>query len=432
MFKTLFTLFGLIPAGALCAAEAAPARLDWPQVQQAVREQDPALASARADAAQADAMAMAAYAWMPPQLQLELMGLDAVSPDFSAPMQRKWSLTEELPFPGRTWAQGRVASHLAEAMRAGADMAERRELKAAWEAYSSLAAAEYLQAALDKVGEATGEMAKVSQRRAGFGQLDRMGQFMDAMLGMEDGKVDAMRPMVAQQHRAAEATLQRLMGLDPFKPLPSAKLDLDALLLQPLPSLADALKSAESHSPELRMAQAQAAAAAAGHGLALSGWLPDLMLSGNVTEDAMGQRQAGAMLGVSLPWLWFWKQAGEAAAASSAADKAAAELQLARLKLREQVLQAHGDLLAATEALRLTLAKVAPKAAAGLELARSGFRTTALGPTEILMAVQDYRMTQEQVAQLIAQWGAAKAMLTMLGVDADPGSAPTQPAQVQP
>jgi outer membrane protein TolC len=351
---------------------------------------------------------------MPPQLAVELMGMDAQRPDVNGYMQRQWTLTQELPFPGRTWAQGRVASHQAEAMRAGADLAERQELKSALEAYYSLAAAEVLAAALDQVGQATQEMARVSARRSSFGQLDRMGQFMDAMLAMEDAKVDAMRPMAQQQRRAAEATLKRLMGADPLQGLPGAKLDLPALLDGPQPSLAEALQAAEAGSPELAMARAKAAAARAAHGLALSGWLPDLMVQGSMTEDAMGQRQSGAMLGVSLPWLWFWKQAGEAGAASAAADKAQSDLEAARLALREQVIQAHGELKAVTEALRITSTQVAPKAGRGLELARSGFRTTALGPTEILMAVQDYRMTQEDLAQQIAQWGAAKAMLTML------------------
>ena len=44
--------------------------------------------------------------------------LDAARPDLSQPMQREWTLTQELPFPGRTWAQGRVASHQADAKAA--------------------------------------------------------------------------------------------------------------------------------------------------------------------------------------------------------------------------------------------------------------------------------------------------------------------------
>lgn len=411
-----------IPLFFLCllstALPAASARLAWSDVRQAVLLHDPVLASARADAEMADQMALAAYAWMPPQLSVELMGLDPVSPDLGNPMQTKWSLTQELPFPGRTWAQGRVASHVAEGRHADADMAAQAELKAAREAYYSLAGDELLLRGLDTVSDATQEMAKASARRAAFGQLDRMGQFMDAMLAMENSDVDAMRPMVLQQRRAAEATLRRLMGADPAQPLPTAEPDVDRLLAQPPAELKEALEQAEARDPRLRSARAGLAAAQAGRDLALSGWLPDLMAQASVTDDTQGPRQAGAMLGVSVPWLWFWKQAGEAGAARAARDKAAADLEGARLALREQVAQAVGELNAVTESLRATWTRTAPQAAKGLELARTGFRTTALGPTEILMAVQDYRSTQQQLAQLIAQWGSARAMLDMLTVPA--------------
>jgi outer membrane protein TolC len=359
-------------------------------------------------------MASAAYAWMPPQLSVALMGMDAQRPDFGGAMQRQWTLTQELPFPGRTWAQGRVATHQAEAMRADADRVERQELREARQAYFSLAGAETLLVALDTAGEATHEMARLSRRRASFGQLDRMGQFMDAMLAMEDAKVDALRPVAGQERRDAEATLKRLMGADPIGTLPPARLDLHAQLDEPLPSLEQALASAERGSPDLAMASAKQAAAQAAQGLALSGWLPDLMVQGSLSEDSQGVRQSGAMLGVSLPWLWFWKQAGEASAAGFAADRAQQDLAAARLALREQVIQALGGLKALSAALRITADQVAPKADLGLALARSGFRSAAMGPTEILMAVQDYRMTQQDLAQQIAQWGAAKALLLSL------------------
>ena len=191
-------------------------------------------------------------------------------------------------------------------------------------------------------------------------------------------------------------------------------MDVDALLARPEPGLKEALKDAQVRSPQLRSAQANLAAAEAARGLALSGWLPDLMVQGSVSEDNFGNRQSGAMLGASLPFVWFWKQAGEAGAANAALDKARQDLAAAQLALRAQVADAVGDVLAADEALKVTWTRTLPQASKGLALARSGFRTTALGSSEILMAVQDYRMTEENLAQLVAQWGAARAMLAML------------------
>jgi outer membrane protein TolC len=236
--------------------------------------------------------------------------------------------------------------------------------------------------------------------------------------------------MAQQQRKAAQAMLQRLMGTDPLLGLPPAGVSLDAMLALPAPELAAALKAAEERSPLLKGASASLQAAEAARGLALSGWLPDLMVQGSVTADQAGNEQSGAMLALSLPWLWYPKQAGEAGAAAAAEDKACADLQGARLALREQVAAAVGDLNAAAESLRTAWTRTYPQAARGLELARSGFRTTALGSSEILMAVQDYRTTEEGLAGLIAQWGEAQARLLMLtaaplgAADPDQGARP--------
>ena len=414
MFKSLLILLFLGAAPCLRADGSPSPKLSLEQVLRAVQDHDPVLASARSDARMGGQMALAAYAWMPPQLSLGLMGMDGAKPDLGQSMQRQWTLTQELPFPGRTWAQGRVASHQAEGREADADMVAQQEFKAAREAYYALAGAEILLQGLDQASEATHEMAHLSARRGSFGQLDRMGQFMDTMLAMEDSGVDGMRPMALQQRRSAEAALKRLMGADPLQSLPPAAVDVDGLLAGAAPSLKQALREASARSPQLREARANLAAAEAARGLAVSGWLPDLMLQGSVTEDNLGNRQSGAMLGASLPFVWFWKQAGEAGAANAALDKARQDLAAAELALREQVADAVGDATAADEALRTAWTRTLPSASKGLALARSGFRTTALGSSEILMAVQDYRMTQENLAQLVAQWGAARAVLAML------------------
>ena len=218
MFKAFLILLTFAAPPVLRAADAAKLSLD--QVLRAVLDHDPVLASARADARMAGQMALAAYAWMPPQAAVSLMGMDGSKPDLSQSMQRQWTLTQELPFPGRTWTQGRVASHQAEGREADADMVEQQELKAAREAFYQLAGAEVLLQGLDQASEATHEMAHLSARRGSFGQLDRMGQFMDTMLAMEDSGVDALRPMALQQRKAAEAELKRLMGADPLQSLP--------------------------------------------------------------------------------------------------------------------------------------------------------------------------------------------------------------------
>lgn len=418
MFTKLITTLCLLSS----PLAAASAHLELKQVLAAVAERNPDALAAKAEARGASQMALAAHAWMPPRLDLGVMGLAWPNPDLGNNMGKTYGLTQELPFPGRTWLTGRAASFEAKRMGSEADMVLRKQINEAVAAYYSMAGAERQLEGLDTIKEATEEMAALSAKRAGFGQLDRMGQFMDAMLAMEDSNAKSMRPMADQQRLMAEAALRRLMGADPAQALPSPQVDIESLIKKPVPSEDEAMQAAEANSPALASALAEVEAAKAARWAAWGGWLPDLMVSGTVTEDGQGQRSSSAMLGLSLPWIWGWKQAGESGAAGAALEKAQAEAEAARLRAREQARTARGELLAVTESLRLTWTKTYPAASRGLKMARSGFRTNALGPTEILMAVQDYRMTQEKLADLMAQWGQAKAMLDELTAAAVAGA----------
>jgi outer membrane protein TolC len=234
---------------------------------------------------------------------------------------------------------------------------------------------------------------------------------MDSMLAMEDADVASMLPMAEQKRAMAEATLARLMGADPLAPLPPVSLDLDELADTALPGLEHVLAHGERYAPMLAMAKAERAAAEAARNAAVLGWLPDVMLSGSVNEDALGMRSSSAMLGLSLPWLWGWGQAGEHRAAAASLDAARQKEEAARLMLREDLRGHWGDLKAGVEALRITLRQTLPRASKGLALARSGFKAAALGPSEILMAVQDYRMVEEKLAALTVEVAEARAHL---------------------
>src|SRR5690349_2015233 len=77
---------------------AAPKALSLEQALQAVREHNPDVAAAQAGAEAARGMALAAHAWMPPRLELELMGMQWPSPDSGQWMERRLGVTQELPF----------------------------------------------------------------------------------------------------------------------------------------------------------------------------------------------------------------------------------------------------------------------------------------------------------------------------------------------
>jgi cobalt-zinc-cadmium efflux system outer membrane protein len=227
--------------------------------------------------------------------------------------------------------------------------------------------------------------------------------------------VDALIPDVEQKIRAQRRRLATLMGRSDTTDLGDPVLDLDAWLAQPLPTREAVFAAVEAAYPALRVKRARLAAAEAARGLAWSGWLPDLMVQGSLSEDALGRRESSAMLQLSLPYVWFWRQSGEVQAAAARLEAARAGLEAERLRAREQAATLLDRLAALTESLRILWTRGYPNAVKGLRQARDGFRTTVLGPAEILMAVTDYRMSEEKLAGLVAERGQALAELESLG-----------------
>jgi outer membrane protein TolC len=413
--KSIVLLF-LAAATFLHAAEpplaAQSLSMDW--VLAEVERSNPDIRAAKAELAMAEGEALAAYAWMPPMLSVELMGMAWPNPDSSQWMRRRIELSQSLPFPGRTLIKGRVASRQALRVRSMARMALEEKAMEARRAYFQLARAERMLKAVEKAKEALGSAAKLSSSRGGFGQLDRMGQVMDTMLAMQMVDLESMLPMWRQERRMAEGRLNVLMGADPARSLPSATLEMEELLALPRAGEKELWEAALRHNPALEEAAQQLEHARLARTLATSAWLPDLMLEGAREEDAMGAQESTLKLGLTLPFLWFWDRAGMAKAASAELERSRQALASRRLQLKEELRQARGEFLSGMEELELVWEKMLPLAEKGLKQAGTGFRSGSVGANEALMAIRGYLDTEQRLSSLIAQLGASQAMLQML------------------
>ena len=145
-------------------------------------------------------------------------------------MAKRVSLSQELPFPGRTLLKGRAASRSAERFRAMERMALESKLSEARAAWYQMAGAEWTLKAISALLETTGDMSRLSAKRGNFGQQDRMAQFINTMLSMEVADEESMIPMLRQQRRMAESALNRLLGAPADRALPAAAFDIDTLL----------------------------------------------------------------------------------------------------------------------------------------------------------------------------------------------------------
>ncbi len=399
--RSLLILLFASAAGGLHSQEARVLSLD--ALLRDVESANPEVLAAKAEVAMAEGMALSAYAWTAPMLSMEFMG-----------MRRRLELSQNLPFPGRTLLKGRVASHAAKRTRAMARMTLEQKIFEARESFYSLARAERVLGAAERAMAALKPMAGLSASRGGFGQLDRMGQVMDTMLAMQLVELEGMLPHWRQERRAAEAALNRLTGRDPGKSLPPAALELEDLAALPEYSEAELWRAMEKANPELEEASHHLQHSKASRALAVTGWLPDLLLEGALEEDSSGAREESLMAGISLPFVWFWGQEGESRAAKAEVEHSRQKLEALRLELREQSQTQRGKFRAAMEELQLAWKKLLPLAERGLKQAASGFGSGSVGANEALMAVKGYFMAEERIGHLAWHVGMNHAMLQML------------------
>jgi outer membrane protein TolC len=293
-------------------------------------------------------------------------------------------------------------------------MAVEGKIFEARQAYWELAAAERALGAAGRAVEALKGMRSLSSGRAGFGQLDRMGQLMNTMLGMEAAEMEIMLPHWGQERTRAEARLNRLMGAPQGTELPKAAVSLEDLQAVRAAYVGELGRRVEKNNPELEEARHHLEHARSARTLARSAWLPDLMLQGAMEEDSSGMRENSFMAGITLPWVWFWGKAGKSGAANAEWEHSEVNLSAASLRLSEQAYVQQKELENSLEQLEIVVKKMIPLAEQGFKQAVSGFRSGSVGANEALMAVKAYWMAEERLSRLISGIGMSRAMLDML------------------
>ena len=398
-------------ASALAAENApSPLSLDWVLAQ--VRQNNPAIQAAQAEVGMAKSMAIAARAWPDPQVGVEFWDIPRPGFDLGASGQRLLDISQEIPFPAKTLLESQAASHAANLKQAEAETTAQAQLFMAKQAYWDLFTAVASLKALSKTARALDQLAGLSDRRNRFGQAGRMGQLMDSMAKMERVGLKNQAVALAQERLAAQNRLRRLMAAGAAQDLPDPaageapfKAGLDEAAL---------LKGALQNRPELMQARHHLWHTQAQRSLAAAGWMPDLMLQYSLVEASDGAQSAMGMAKLNLPFVWFWRQGAEQAAASKGVEASQAMLQSTLDETSEALKSELAMFNAARAQWQLQEGEALPEAENALKLGISGYQSGSLGVADALGALRAYLMANLEALGLKAQMGRSVAVLEQL------------------
>ncbi len=416
----VFVWLALAPGPAAAAGENPAAVVQSPagplltllRVEERVRGNNPDIRAALAKARAARAAAVSSAAWPGP-------GLGIAYSDFPRPglspvdaERKSLDISQELPFPGKTFLAMRTAGADADKAEARARETIQENVYMARQAYWNLVVAVESSQYLERARESLAGMAALSGKRNRFGRGGRMEQLMDPMVRMELAALKVRILDLEQERRSAALELNVLMGADPGEelgaPEPAAPPETRELVDTAW------LKTGLDDSPSVAVARRDLKLMRARRDQALAGWLPDFMLQYSAVDMKDGGRAGMAMVKVSLPMVWFWRPAAAGVAAAGEARASEAMLEQARLEVRRLALEELSHLAILRNQLAIFDEEILPQAAKALELAISGFQSGSIGPADALTSVRSYISMNIERTMLVAQIGRSAAVLSRL------------------
>lgn len=237
------------------------------------------------------------------------------------------------------------------------------------------------------------------------------------------GKVS---PVEEARARVAEANW-RIEGVGAQKELDEARIKLASLLggdprligTLAAPGAPEAsalqLETLLDAAPAIERAAAEVEAGSAALKLERAQGVPDVsLIVGSKREGPERERVRQNIVGLSIPLPLFNRNQGAILAAERRADKARAELEATRLRIRAEALQAHARMQAALQQERLVRADVLPGARYAAEAALKGFEAGKFNYVEVLDAQRTLVQAQAQHLRVLSDFYRAKADLSRL------------------
>lgn len=369
----------------------------------------PEIEALRAKLAQSEARRQVGPSVSPPMVSLGTMGSQG---PFSGLMENSIELSQTIPFPTKLTAESRE--------KAAEQKAAEAQLEARLVSLRAEAKATYLELyrARERVGlleEKKQTLENHSKRIRSVTLSDRMVQAhlirIQTEIGLAQNEIEKAR----QSEKVSEGTFNVVLGRDPTTPVP-------ALELPPLSELPRAVGSSDSiaRHPQLRALESATEASEAAVTRAKSTWLPDFTLKYryNRRYDGVMPNNSEVMVGVELPFLFFWQPSGRVAEAQAKEQEVRSQARQVENELKLRLVKARSE----AESLRAQLLtfsnQILPQAKKRMKVAHSVAPTDMESLTEHRESMESYVELQLAALDMRVNYEKAVSELEALVLDA--------------
>jgi cobalt-zinc-cadmium efflux system outer membrane protein len=406
---SIFTFVLACAASASAQQKSAPV-LPLPQVLQQARDGNPEIKAARADWQTAQARVLPEKTWKAPQVGIEYWGFQGAS--LGSASEKWYDIAQDVPFPGKLHFKGAAADHEArrqEEIYKGVELDVVTRVKTAYYRYlfttkarQTLEENAEVMRAFAKVAEAKYATGKSSQSDVLRAQVE-LSKTLGALLTLE------------QEQDSAQAQLNALLDRGPDEPLGTPEDPGLAPLHLAYKDLEDA---ALSLRPEVRAAGHHIEHMKANLSAQRAEYLPDFSLQyTRRTRDGMASDSI-AMIKMSLPFLYFWRQRAQTQGASAELGHAEAMLRSEQNSARSDVKSNWTKVQAVGRLVELYSTSILPQAEQSVKVTETAYQSDRVGFLDLLdsqRALLEFRL---DFAQYVSQYGQSVAELERtLGVD---------------
>ncbi|OGW59522.1 MAG: hypothetical protein A2V83_09670 [Nitrospirae bacterium RBG_16_64_22] len=379
----------------------------------AARANNPEIRAAREKARAAEERAKVEGAYMDPKFRVEWMGIprDNVTLDPARNEQTWYTVTQDLPFPGKLGYRREAAVHESRAAAESAGDVENGVLRRVKQAYLDQAFLHRSLAVTREVKGLLSSLASVAATRYAAGLVSQQ----DVLKAQVELSLLANEEItLVSQIRIARARLNTLLNRAPGSPLASAP--------WPRGRIApDAWRNAgepdAAKSPSARMAAAEADAGRAMREAGRLEWAPDFMLGLSAVQ--MGDRQTGwnVMAGMTLP-VWFGKNRAAASSAAAFSGAAEAKASAARNDVSYEVSRLKIEIESAERRIDLYDTSLVPQSEAAFRSALINYETGKIDFLSLLENERNLKRVRLERERALAEYFEKIADLERtLGVD---------------
>lgn len=368
------------------------------------RARNPNILAARKMWEMARAKVASESSWPAPEIGIENMGVPRSNLDIGSAAEKRYSVAQTVPFPGKLSLRGKAAAHEARREEEVFRAVERDVVSRVKQAYYALLLAQRTVGVYDEAADILRRIAGIAESKYAVGKTSQAGvlQAQVELAKTQNGAITAR-----QRRDTARARLNTFLARAPDEAFEAS----EEPRIQALPAAAEVESRALAGRPELHEAGHHVDHMRAELAARRADYLPDFMLQyAWRTRDGM-RPDAIAMVKMSLPFLWFRRQRSLVRATSAEKEHADAALESARLETVFEVRESLLALDAARRQVELYRTTIIPQSEQSLHVAESGYRADRVGFLDLLEAERGLLEARLDHYKAVSDYGSRLAQL---------------------